>query len=182
MKKISLLLLAVLAAAAPAFADTISGTVQNINPEKNSLTLAPKGEGRTYKVVWDEKMPGADALENCQIGDELALEANRNFFTRNWKVKTVNPANAADAAIGDTSPSAETLKNNAGESLKNAGESVRDAGETVGANAKNAVETIQNSGDPTPSAPASAAAEDHSLDESDRMGQDEAADAKNGQL
>ncbi len=91
----------VFAAGAVAHAETLSGQVQSVDTAGNSLILqgiaGPQGKESQYKIVWDEKIQGGEALENAQVGEEVTVDAKQNFFTRNWKVKEIASAAALDA-------------------------------------------------------------------------------------
>ncbi len=141
MRTLTLALFGLALICAPAYAQMISGKVQAVNSESNTLEILPNDQSKICKLTWKEDLDGSQKLENAQVGDEIAVEANKGFFSRKYHVKAVNPEDIAAAnfddgrAIGDTTPKPSTLAQNAGQSLK-------DAGETVGAGVNRAASKV----------------------------------------
>jgi hypothetical protein len=71
---------------------TLTGEVKRVDPEKNFLVLSTtddSGKAVERKVVWDKDFQEQAELENAQIGEQISVRADQNFFTRNWKVQSL---------------------------------------------------------------------------------------------
>ncbi len=93
-RSIAFLLFALgLAAADPAIAEIVTGTVVSIEPAFNTIHImrkAPDGQEAPAKVVWDDFFPQDQEMENSEVGFPVTVEADKDFFG-NWQVKKVLP-------------------------------------------------------------------------------------------
>lgn len=83
--------------AATVLAEPVQATVASINPENKSMTLTPQQPGQNLPASFEvsnvdqsffEPASGINSLEELSVGDEITVEANRNFFG-NWNVERI---------------------------------------------------------------------------------------------
>jgi hypothetical protein len=73
----------------------IRGEVKEINTEANSMLLTSEekdeaGQPIEYRVVWDDSNTEVrDKLEKANMGDNIAVRADQNVVSRNWKANVV---------------------------------------------------------------------------------------------
>ena len=88
-------------------ADMLSGKVESIDNNGNSLTLVNESkttsERQEYKLVWEASQAEAPALQASHVGDFLTVTAEQNPVTRNWRVQSLGgPVASAEQKLLQT--------------------------------------------------------------------------------
>ncbi len=93
-------LVAVIAAAiflwnGSSYAETVQGKIVEINPTEKSLTLnrfdAASGQPEQLEMSIDAEtqFKGINSLDALKVGDDVMVEADQNFVTRQWTVNLI---------------------------------------------------------------------------------------------
>jgi Cu/Ag efflux protein CusF len=107
---------AVLAAAGTASAETISGTITNIDPSSGRVTLRRDGNSENLEVTVRDRA----ALARLRSGSAVSLDANR-MGSGSWESSTIQTANLESSAARSSGAS---LGMSAGNTLPAGGSSV----------------------------------------------------------
>ncbi len=86
-------------------AEIVQGKVIGIDPNQKSLTLnrmdAATGQPEQVQLAIDSETQfqgGIDSLSSLKVGDEISVEADQNFVTRQWKANIIQKGNEVPKA------------------------------------------------------------------------------------
>lgn len=78
------------------YAETVQGRIVEINPNEKSLTInrfdAVSGQPQQLEMSIDNETQfqgGIASLDALKVGDEVMLEADQNFVTRQWTINAI---------------------------------------------------------------------------------------------
>ena len=88
-----------------AYAEMVQGTIVEISPNDNQLTInrmdAASGRAEQLQIAIDPQTQfqgGVSDLQSLKVGDEIQVDADQNFVTRQWKANSIQKGSAGPAA------------------------------------------------------------------------------------
>ena len=88
-------------------AETVQGRIVEIDPNQKSLTLnrmdSATGQPEQVELAIDNEtlfQGGVDSLNALKVGDEVSIDADQNFVTRQWTANSIQKGSLAPGQQG----------------------------------------------------------------------------------
>lgn len=132
------------------FAEAMTGQVLSVNPQSKSVTvekMSPSqemGEKITIHMKEGTTLNGFNDLEELEVGEEVALDASRQFFFGPWQADKISRQTGSEAVTADAEVAAEPSVEVAEDVVKQNQEAAADLQENLQQDVEQAAEEVQN--------------------------------------